>query len=47
MRPVKAVRRDEGFLSLTQIDKLHHELKRIFLWKHAHRAFNWSIYAWI
>jgi len=27
IRPVKAVRPDERFLSLAQIDKLYHELK--------------------
>jgi len=29
LRPVKAVRRDERFLSLAQTDKHCHELKRI------------------
>ena len=27
LRPVKAVRRDERFLSLAQIDKLYHQLR--------------------
>jgi len=39
LRPIKASRRDERFLSLA--------LKLILLEKHAHRAFNWSKYACI
>jgi len=38
LRPVKAVRRDERFLSLAQINKLK---------KREHRAFNWPKFACI
>jgi len=41
------VRHNEHFLSLAQIDKLHRELKRILVKKHAQRAFNWPKYACI
>jgi len=37
LRPVKAVRRDERFLSLAQINKLK---------KREHRAFNWPKFAY-
>jgi len=37
LRPIKAMRRDERFLSLA--------LEWILLEKHAHRDFNWSKYA--
>jgi len=47
LKPVKAMGRDERFLSLAQINKLYHELKRILLEKHKHRVFNWPKYACI
>jgi len=40
MRPVKAVRRDERFLSVAHIDKLYLNLSEFCLKKHAHRDFN-------
>jgi len=39
LRLVKAVRRDERFLSLTHADKFYHELKSVLFNKHAHRDF--------
>jgi len=39
------VHRDERFLSLAQIYKLHHELKWNMLIKRAHWAFYWPKYA--
>jgi len=39
LRPIKAMRRSERFLSLA--------VKRILLEKHAHRAYNWPEYACI
>jgi len=43
----KHMRRDERFLSLAQIDKLHHEHKWNSLIKRAHWAFYWPKYACI
>jgi len=43
----KHVRRDERFLSLAQIDKIYHELRRNMLIKRARWAFYWSKYACI
>jgi len=41
------VRPDERFLSLAQIDKFYHELKRNMLMKRAHWDFYWPKYAFI